>query len=110
MKTPWTDCKELAMHSIGTNFQLHKISHAYEIVSAFLLNCTGRYMAHYAEDDHGSYIPVDSNFMDGGHDESDIHIASPAEKQRIWWRSAAINACFIASWYVNMAFWFLKQV
>ncbi|OJA10538.1 hypothetical protein AZE42_01714 [Rhizopogon vesiculosus] len=60
-------------------------------------------MAHYAENDsqdHTSYIPVDSNFRDDDHDESDMHFASSAEKQRIWWRNAMINACFIASWYI----------
>jgi len=70
-------------------------------------------MAHYAQNhsqDHASYIPVDSNFRNDDFDESDIHIASPAEKQRIWWRSAIINACFIASWYVGVVFAFLMQV
>ncbi|KAG2125980.1 triose-phosphate transporter family-domain-containing protein [Suillus clintonianus] len=58
-------------------------------------------MDNYAESDshrHHSYIPVESNFREGAHDES--HIASPAEKRRIWWRAAIINACFIASWYI----------
>ncbi|KAG1777096.1 triose-phosphate transporter family-domain-containing protein [Suillus placidus] len=57
-------------------------------------------MAHYAEHDsegRHSYIPVQSSFS---HGESNVHIASLAEKQRIWWRTAIINACFIASWYI----------
>ncbi|KAG1864391.1 triose-phosphate transporter family-domain-containing protein [Suillus subluteus] len=60
-------------------------------------------MAYYAENDtegRHSYIPVESSFREGGHGESNIHIASLAEKQRIWWRTAIINACFIASWYI----------
>jgi hypothetical protein len=70
-------------------------------------------MAHYAENDsqdHASYIPIDSNFRDDDHDEYDIHIASPAEKRRIWWRAAVINACFIASWYVHITFKLLNHV
>lgn len=60
-------------------------------------------MAHYAEDDsegRHSYTPVQSSFREGGHGEPNIHIASLAEKRRIWWRTAIINACFIASWYI----------
>ncbi|KAG0704725.1 TPT-domain-containing protein [Suillus ampliporus] len=45
-------------------------------------------------------MPMESSFREGGHNESDVHIASPAEKRRIWWRTAIINACFIASWYI----------
>jgi len=37
-----------------------------------------------------NYIPLDS----------DIHLASLDEKKRLWWRDAAINGLFIASWYV----------
>jgi solute carrier family 35 protein C2 len=29
---------------------------------------------------------------------SDIHLASVAEKRRLWWRNAVINAFFIAAW------------
>lgn len=35
----------------------------------------------------------------GEGDEHDhIHLASLAEKKRLWWRNAVINAVFIASW------------
>lgn len=60
-------------------------------------------MPHYAENDsegRHSYIPVESNFGEDGHSASSVHIASLAEKKRIWWRTAIINACFIASWFV----------
>lgn len=30
-----------------------------------------------------------------------IHLASVAEKKRLWWRNAFINAFFIACWYVK---------
>ncbi|KIJ67490.1 hypothetical protein HYDPIDRAFT_25939 [Hydnomerulius pinastri MD-312] len=33
-------------------------------------------------------------------DTADIHIASSDEKKRLWWRTAAINACFILSWFL----------
>lgn len=60
-------------------------------------------MPHYAENDsegRHSYIPVESNFGEDGHGASNVHIASLAEKKRIWWRTAIINACFIASWFI----------
>ncbi|KAG2113810.1 triose-phosphate transporter family-domain-containing protein [Suillus discolor] len=60
-------------------------------------------MAHHAENDsegRHSYIPVESSFRESDHGESSFHIASLAEKQRIWWRTAIINTCFIASWYI----------
>jgi solute carrier family 35 protein C2 len=28
------------------------------------------------------------------------HLASLAEKKRLWWRNGIINGLFIASWYV----------
>lgn len=31
---------------------------------------------------------------------SDLHLASEAEKKRLWWRNAVINAIFIAAWCV----------
>lgn len=31
-------------------------------------------------------------------EDEQIHLASLAEKKRLWWRNAVINACFIASW------------
>jgi solute carrier family 35 protein C2 len=44
----------------------------------------------------------DDDGSDGGsHD--DVHIASEAEKKRLWWRNAAINTCFILSWYDSLA-------
>ena len=36
-----------------------------------------------------------------GVDEDDhVHLASLAEKKRLWWRNAVINLAFIASWRV----------
>lgn len=32
---------------------------------------------------------------------SDLHLASEAEKKRLWWRNAVINAIFIAAWCVH---------
>ncbi|OBZ67087.1 putative transporter C22E12.01 [Grifola frondosa] len=31
--------------------------------------------------------------------EHSVHLASLAEKKRLWWRNALINAAFIASWF-----------
>jgi hypothetical protein len=70
-------------------------------------------MPHYAENDsegRHSYIPVESNFGEDGHGASNVHIASLAEKKRIWWRTAIINACFIASWYVDVTVRLLNHV
>lgn len=33
--------------------------------------------------------------------DEQVHIASEAEKRRLWWRNAFINALFIASWCVS---------
>jgi len=33
-------------------------------------------------------------------DGAAIHLASLAEKKRLWWRNAFINTIFIASWWV----------
>jgi solute carrier family 35 protein C2 len=30
----------------------------------------------------------------------DTHLASLAEKKRLWWRNATVNTLFIGSWYV----------
>ncbi|KAG2356363.1 TPT-domain-containing protein [Suillus spraguei] len=59
-------------------------------------------MANYAENesDRHSYTLVEASFREGAHNESNVHIASLAEKRRIWWRTAIINGCFIASWYI----------
>ena len=32
----------------------------------------------------------------------EIHLASVAEKQRLWWKNAVINSFFIGSWYALM--------
>jgi solute carrier family 35 protein C2 len=42
---------------------------------------------------------------DVGPDDYDhaIHLASVAEKKRLWWRNVFINALFVASWCVNLA-------
>lgn len=38
---------------------------------------------------------------------SDLHLASEAEKKRLWWRNAVINALFIAAWCVqSVQSWF----
>lgn len=34
-----------------------------------------------------------------GDDELNVHVASLAEKKRLWWRNALINMSFIAAWY-----------
>lgn len=34
------------------------------------------------------------------HDAQGIHLASLAERKRLWWRNATINTLFIASWSV----------
>ncbi|KAG1716084.1 hypothetical protein ID866_1056 [Astraeus odoratus] len=28
-----------------------------------------------------------------------VHLASPSEKKRLWWKNAVINGCFILSWF-----------
>jgi solute carrier family 35 protein C2 len=70
-------------------------------------------MPHYAENDsegRHSYTPVEPNFGEDAHSEFNVHIASLAEKKRIWWRTAIINACFIASWYVDVTVRLLNQI
>ena len=32
------------------------------------------------------------------HDTQGVHYATEAEKKRLWWRNAVVNALFIASW------------
>ncbi|EGN99596.1 hypothetical protein SERLA73DRAFT_88092 [Serpula lacrymans var. lacrymans S7.3] len=48
------------------------------------------------------YQPIHRTNDDQEHEEDvpPAHIASFAEKKRIWWRNAAINALFIASWFL----------
>ncbi|KAF9231398.1 triose-phosphate transporter family-domain-containing protein [Melanogaster broomeanus] len=66
-------------------------------------------MAHHSPTD----VPLQSfehehRLSDGsyaGHDgdndgDGDVHIASAAEKKRLWWRNALINSCFILSWFL----------
>ena len=36
--------------------------------------------------------------------DDDIHLASLAEKKRLWWRNAIVNMVFIASWCVGIMF------
>jgi hypothetical protein len=89
-----------------------KSSHACCAQYPPLLGVNLLYMAHYAENDsegRHAYIQMESSFREGGHDGSNVHIASLAEKQRIWWRTAIINACFIASWYVDVTVRLLVQ-
>lgn len=31
-------------------------------------------------------------------DEFDLHTATAAEKKRLWWKNAVVNALFITSW------------
>ncbi|KAI0033450.1 triose-phosphate transporter family-domain-containing protein [Vararia minispora EC-137] len=37
----------------------------------------------------------------------DVHLASVAEKKRLWWRNATINGGFIGSWHVSRFFFAL---
>jgi hypothetical protein len=41
--------------------------------------------------------------------DEQVHLASLAEKKRLWWRNAVINSFFIASWYVLLAIHSLGQ-
>jgi hypothetical protein len=40
--------------------------------------------------------------------EGDVHIASHAEKKRLWWKNALINAFFILTWYDAPTFIFFS--
>lgn len=41
--------------------------------------------------------------------DSDVHIASHAEKKSLWWRSALTNAFFILTWYDAPAILYLLE-
>lgn len=45
--------------------------------------------------------PDGEDTLDG---ESDVHIASQAEKKSFWWRNTLINASFILAWYIALTF------
>lgn len=49
-----------------------------------------------ADEHRGSYDPTLDN--EPLHFTQDVHYATEAEKKRLWWREAVINALFIASW------------
>ncbi|OCH92509.1 TPT-domain-containing protein [Obba rivulosa] len=38
--------------------------------------------------------------LNQGDYDAQVHIASEAEKRRLWWRNALMNALFIASWFL----------
>ncbi|CCL99847.1 uncharacterized protein FIBRA_01871 [Fibroporia radiculosa] len=60
-------------------------------------------MAHQSDSNGYSLVapPSESNLEDNtGEDELiPVHVASLAEKKRLWWRNAVINVGFIASWF-----------
>ncbi|KAG8213555.1 hypothetical protein J3R82DRAFT_10208 [Butyriboletus roseoflavus] len=43
-------------------------------------------------------------------DESDVHIASQAEKKNFWWRNTLINTFFILAWYNSLTIVFLLEL
>lgn len=45
----------------------------------------------------------EDTILDG---EGDVHIASHAEKKRLWWKNALINTFFILTWYDAPTFMF----
>jgi hypothetical protein len=47
-----------------------------------------------------------SPFTNNGPQDQDeqVHLASLAEKKRLWWRNAVVNAVFISSWCVFFLF------
>lgn len=49
--------------------------------------------------DSDSHTALESNHVELD-DDATTRLASLAEKRRLWWRNALINAAFIASWYV----------
>ncbi|OSX66552.1 hypothetical protein POSPLADRAFT_1178018 [Postia placenta MAD-698-R-SB12] len=49
--------------------------------------------------DSDSHTALESNHVELD-DDATTRLASLAEKRRLWWRNAFINAAFIASWYV----------
>ena len=63
-----------------------------------------------ADNSHEEYTLVDgprSSYEELMHGDGDgdggVHIASVAEKKRLWWRNATINAMFIAAWCVYIS-------
>lgn len=42
----------------------------------------------------------DTSWRSAETEDLDVHLASEAEKKRLWWRNAVINTIFIAAWYV----------
>jgi solute carrier family 35 protein C2 len=36
--------------------------------------------------------------------DTNVHLASLSDKKRLWWRTAAINGAYIASWCVVLSF------
>lgn len=56
----------------------------------------------------GSHIDQFTNRRSLDNDEH-IHLASLAEKKRLWWRNSVINAFFISSWCVILASCSLSQ-
>ncbi|KAF9219603.1 TPT-domain-containing protein [Gyrodon lividus] len=52
---------------------------------------------HYIENNDGG---DDSNDDDDDDCDDGVHVASEVEKKRLWWRNAALNACFILSWFL----------
>ncbi|KAH7888311.1 triose-phosphate transporter family-domain-containing protein [Phlebopus sp. FC_14] len=61
-------------------------------------------MAHHGRSSHSSvHLPILPNpeeYLDDDDDETAVHVASVTEKKRFWWRNAAINTCFILSWFL----------
>lgn len=53
----------------------------------------------YALVDSVTPQPLGANHEEHEYD-AEVHLASLAEKKRLWWRNAFINASFIASWFV----------
>lgn len=49
-----------------------------------------------ADEDSESYDPTLNN--EPLHDTRAVHYATDAEKKRLWWKNAVVNALFIASW------------
>ena len=37
-----------------------------------------------------------------GHADAEVHLASVAERKRLWWRNALINGSAILAWYVTL--------
>lgn len=57
-----------------------------------------------ANEEYALHDTIDGNNFDPfiEHGQLDnIHLASLAEKKRLWWRNGLINMAFISSWYVS---------